>query len=107
MKALVPVIGLLLPAVVLAQNCDTQGVDAATYRRVLHERFSALYSPKPGNVPGTFASLDIKDAEATFATSAVFESGTVLDVKARGAIAEGILPFLDNQDVNGKLGVDL
>lgn len=98
---------LLIATAAQAQNCDTQGLDAMTYRRVLHERFAALYSPRPGGVPGTFASLDIKDAEATFANAAVFESGAVLGVKAHGGIAEGILPFLDNQVVNGKLGIDV
>jgi hypothetical protein len=99
---------MVAPFPASAQTCDTAGLDAPTYRRVLHERFAALYSPKPGNnVPGTFAALDIKDAEATFANASVFASGAVLDVKARGAVAEGTLPFLSNQKVNGKLGLDI
>jgi hypothetical protein len=106
-RVLLAGVALFWPIAGRAQNCDTQGLDAMTYRRVLHERFAALYSPRPGGVPGTFASLDIKDAEATFANAAVFESGAVLGVKARGGIAEGILPFLDNQAVNAKLGIDV
>jgi hypothetical protein len=90
-----------------AQNCDRVGISAATYRRILYERFAALYNPKPGGVPGTFASLDIKDAEATFSNTAVFDSGAVLNVKASGGVAEGILPILNNHVLNSKLGLDV
>lgn len=94
------------PQSLVAQDCR-RGLDAQTFKRVLHERFSALLNPSSNGVPGSYAALDIKDSEATFASTTVLESGLAITVKAHGGIADGILSAINDRSVNPKFGADV
>jgi hypothetical protein len=107
-RAVLAAVGLVAGAQgAIAQNCTVTGLDRETFERVIHERFSALLGPSSSGVPGSYASLDIKDAEATFASTIVPKTGPLIGIKAHGGTADGILSAISNQSVSPKFGADV
>jgi hypothetical protein len=90
-----------------ADECDTLGIPNAMLKRLLNQQLASLLSPQSSAIVGNFAAIDIKEAEASFAGTTVFESGTLLGIKLRGGAAEGLLPIIQDQATNAKLGVDV
>ncbi|MES2522651.1 MAG: hypothetical protein V4617_08145 [Gemmatimonadota bacterium] len=58
-------------------------------------------------MPGSYAALDLKEADVTFAATSAIKPGAVVGVKASGGVADGILAAISNQDVGGKFGVSV
>lgn len=87
-----------------AQQCSSEGLDPATFRRVIRESFAGLLGSSSEGLPGSYASLDIKDAAATLASTTVADRGIVVGAKASGSVSDGILTALSNQVVSPKFG---
>jgi hypothetical protein len=86
-----------------AQKCDG-GLSERLYTRLLERHFSSLMSSQSGTVLGNFASVDLKEAEAAFAGTSVLRGGAVLATKVSGGAADGLLPILQGNEFNSKLG---
>lgn len=90
-----------------AQLCASSGIDEQMFKRIIRERFSSLLAPTSKGVPGSFAALDIKESDVTFAGSTLLRSGVAIVAKAHGGITEGFLNAISNQSVSSKFGAEL
>ncbi len=100
---LVSIVSVQLPA----QDCGTTGLTQVDFRRVAVDRFSALLGPASAGVPGNFASLDVKDAQASFAATAVSRQAFLGVLKASGGLADGLVAAVSNRAVNASFGAHL
>jgi hypothetical protein len=91
----------------LAQDCNTAGLEKPLVKKFINQQFGNLISPQSNNIIGNFASLDLKDAEASFAGNIVSKKGSILGIKVRGAVTDGLLPVFSNNRLNSNLGLEV
>lgn len=92
---------------VIAQDYKTKGLEKPLVKKFINQQFGNLINPQSNNNIGNFASLDLKDAEVNFAGNIIFNKGSILGIKAKGAVTDGFLPVFSNDKLNTKLGIDI
>lgn len=90
-----------------AGECDTCGLERTLVKRIVNEQFGNLISPHSNNNIGNFASLDLKEGEVSFLGSFIFNNGSILGFKFKGAVTDGFFPVFSNSKLNSKLGMDV
>ena len=90
-----------------AQDCKTKGVEKPLVKKFINQQFGNLINPQSNNNIGSFASLDLKEAEVNFGGNIIFKNGSILGIKAKGAVTDGFLPVFSNDKLNSKLGIDI
>jgi hypothetical protein len=90
-----------------AQDCNTTGLEKPLVKKFINQQFGNLISPQSNNIIGNFASLDLKDAEASFAGNIVFNRGSILGIKAKGAVTDGLLPIFSNNRLISHFGLEI
>lgn len=95
------------PVIGTAPRCTVEGLDIDTFRSLLQQRFSALLGPDSEGVPGSFAAVEIKDAQATIANTSVFESGAAVTLAAHGGVQDGVVSILNDETPSPQFGADL
>lgn len=90
-----------------AQDCKTKGLDKPLVKKFINQQFGNLINPQSNNNIGNFASLDLKEAEVNFGGNLIFNNGSILGIKAKGAVSDGFLPVFSNDKLNTKLGLDI
>lgn len=103
---------MLAPTLAVSQpklpSCDDkQGLDANTFAMLLNQRFSALVSPKTEGVPGTYLSVDLKEADAAVGTTFINASGNALTLSAHGGLSDGVLGIAQDSTLGAKFGASL
>jgi hypothetical protein len=83
------------------------GLDQTTFMRVTRERFSTLVGAIPGAVPGSYAGINVKDADLTFASTVNTNRGVLVAIAASGGSSGGILPIIRNQEVQGSFKAEV
>jgi hypothetical protein len=108
MKKLFLLIGLV-PSILFAQQADTTiqiGLKPKIFAKVLNQQFSGLVTGQSKNTLGNFASLDLKDAEVSFAGNTIFSNGSVFGIKATGSVTDGLFDLFSNSKLNTKIGME-
>jgi hypothetical protein len=90
-----------------AQDCKTKGLEKPLVKKFINQQFGNLINPQSNNNIGNFASLDLKEAEVNFGGNIIFNNGSILGIKAKGAVSDGFLPVFSNDKLNTKLGLDI
>lgn len=90
-----------------AQDCKTKGLEKPLVKKFINQQFGNLINPQSNNNIGNFASLDLKEAEVNFGGNVIFKNGSILGIKAKGAVTDGFLPVFSNDKLNSKLGLDI
>lgn len=90
-----------------AQDCKTNGLERPLVKKFINQQFGNLINPQSNNNIGNFASLDLKEAEVNFGGNIFFNNGSILGIKAKGAVSDGFLPVFSNDKLNTKLGIDI
>lgn len=90
-----------------AQDCKTKGLEKPLVKKFINQQFGNLINPQSNNNIGNFASLDLKEAEVNFGGNIIFKNGSILGIKAKGAVTDGFLPVFSNDKLNTKLGLDI
>lgn len=90
-----------------AQDCNTKGLEKPLVKKFINQQFGNLINPQSNNNIGNFASLDLKEAEVNFGGNIIFNNGSILGIKVKGAVTDGFLPVFSNDKLNTKLGLDI
>lgn len=90
-----------------AQDCKTKGLEKPLVKKFINQQFGNLINPQSNNNIGNFASLDLKEAEVNFGGNIIFNNGSILGIKAKGAVTDGFLPVFSNDKLNTKIGLDI
>lgn len=109
MKRLITILTIVCIATIqlFAQDCKTKGLEKPLIKKFIHQQFGNLINPQSNNNIGSFASLDFKEAEVNFGGNIIFKNGSILGIKAKGAVTDGFLPVFSNDKLNSKLGLDI
>src|SRR4051812_30231250 len=104
--------GLLLLSIQLAITSYAQetatrniGLSPMLYKKVLNQQFTNLITGQSKNSIGNFGALDLKEAEVSFAGNAIFNNGSVLGLKASGAVSDGLLSLFENNTFNNQVSL--
>ncbi len=89
------------------KKSDPERLEKPLVKKFINQQFGNLINPQSNNIIGNFASLDLKEAEVNFAGNIIFNNGSILGIKARGAVTDGFLSVFNNNKLNTKLGIDL
>lgn len=89
------------------KKTDTERLEKPLVKKFINQQFGNLINPQSNNIIGNFASLDLKEAEVNFAGNIIFNNGSILGIKARGAVSDGFLSVFNNNKLNTKLGIDI
>ena len=104
--ALIPILIACLGNI-YAQDSIRYGLSDDLVKKLINTHFGNLINPQSNNIIGNFASIDINEAKVNFAGNIVFNNGSVLGVKARGEIIDGLLPVFSNSKLNSGFGMDV
>jgi hypothetical protein len=96
-----PVLGVAQP---LPPSCNSNGLDGATFGALLNRRFSSLISSETEGVPGTYLTVDVKEAAATVGTTFIAASGHAVTVSAHGGVGDGAVAIFKDATLAGKFG---
>lgn len=109
MKRLIIILTITIVSVsqLSAQDCKTIGLEKSLVKKFINEQFGNLINPQSNNNIGNFASFDLKEAEVDFAGNLIFNNGSILGIKATGAVTDGFLPIFSNDKLNSKLGINI
>lgn len=91
----------------LAQTCDSIGFEKPLVKKLINRQFGNLINPQSNNNIGNFASIDIANSEVNLAGNIIFTNGSILGIKAKGAIIDGFFSIFSNDKLNTKLGIDM
>jgi hypothetical protein len=103
----------MLPLIVLAnvhsysQNCGAVGFTKDITKKLVNKEFGNLISGNSKTNIGNFASIDIKEAEVKFNGNVIFNNGSILGIKAKGAVTDGFLPIFSDSELNTNFGIDV
>ena len=104
---IVPVLIILFSSQLLSQDSITQGLEKPFVKKLINQQFGNLITPQSNNNIGNFASIDLKEAEVNFAGNMVFKNGSILGIKAKGGVSDGLLPIFSNTKLNTNFGIDV
>jgi len=93
----------------LAQQTDTTvqiGLKPKVFAKILNQQFSGLVTGQSKNAIGNFASLDVKDAELSFAGNSILKNGSVFGIKATGGVTDGLFEIFSASKLNTQVGMD-
>jgi hypothetical protein len=109
MKKLVIILTIanIFASQLFAQDCKTEGLEKPLVKKFINQQFGNLINPQSNNNIGNFASLDLKEAEVNFGGNIIFNNGSILGIKVKGAVTDGFLPVFSNDKLNTKLGLDI
>ncbi|PSL02226.1 hypothetical protein CLV48_1108 [Cecembia rubra] len=98
---------LLLVQFSFGQDSTQVGLERTQVKRLINQKFANLVNPQSNTIIGNFASIDLKEAEVNFAGNILFKNGSILGLKAKGGVLDGLLPIFSNSELNSKFGLDL
>lgn len=87
------IILLLTTKAVYSQDCNNIGFEKQLVKKIVNQQFGNLISQDSKTNIGNFASLDLKKAEVNFNGNVFFNNGSVLGIKAKGAVTTGYFLF--------------
>lgn len=106
-KLIILIIAGVSASQLFAQDCETKGIEKPLMKKFINQQFGNLISPQSSSSIGNFASLDLKEAEVNFGGNIFFNNGSILGIKAKGAVTDGLMSIFDNDKLNSKLGIDV
>jgi len=90
-----------------AKKGEIKRLEKPLVKKFINQQFGDLINPQSSNNIGNFASLDLKEAEVNFAGNVIFNNGSILGIKASGAVSDGFLSVFNSNKLNTKLGLDI
>jgi hypothetical protein len=99
-------LAIILNDVFSQDSQESIGLTPKVFKKVLNQQFSNLITGQSQNSIGNFASLDLKESEVSFAGNSIFKDGSLLSVKASGAITDGFYSIFSNSKLNSKVSLD-
>ncbi|MBF4487716.1 hypothetical protein [Flavobacterium sp. CSZ] len=100
------IVMLLINLQSYSQDCSVAGFEKQVVKKLVNKEFGNLISGNSKTNIGNYASLDLKDAEVSFNGNIIFNNGSILGIKAKGALTDGFLPVFENNELNTNFGVD-
>ena len=73
-----------------------QRVNQRLLKNMIAREFSAIITGQSSNTIGSFASLDLADAEVDFNGNLYIGDRIIVAAKAGGSVAEGLLPIFSS-----------
>lgn len=77
------------------------------FKKILNQQFSSLVSGQSKNSLGSFADVNIADAQVTFAGSVITKNGSVFSVAGSGGVSDGFFAIFDNSRLNTNIALDV
>lgn len=106
LKQVILILTLLINLQLYAQDCGPDGFERDVVKKLVNREFGNLISSNSKTNIGNYAALDLKEAEVNFNGNIVFKNGSILGIKAKGAVTDGFLPVFENNELNTNFGLD-
>ena len=85
-----------------AKKGEIKRLEKPLVKKFINQQFGDLINPQSSNNIGNFASLDLKEAEVNFAGNVIFNNGSILGIKASGAVSDGFLSVFNSNKLNAE-----
>jgi hypothetical protein len=83
------------------------GLKPEVFKKVLNRQFTNLITGQSKNSIGNYASLDLKETEVSFSGNTIFNGGSVLGIKASGAVTDGLFSIFNNSKLNTQVALEV
>ncbi|MES2328715.1 MAG: hypothetical protein V4539_03865 [Bacteroidota bacterium] len=86
---------------------DSARLSDKVFKKTINQQFSNLVTGQSKTSIGNFASIDLREAEVSFAGSRIFDSGRVMTIKTSGAVSDGLYSIFSNSKLNTQVSLDI
>jgi hypothetical protein len=87
--------------------CSRAGLSDPAIKALRYREFASVISPQLANTVGSFAAVNLKDAEASLGVAKRLAQSGVVGAKVSGAAAEGLLSVLSGDRFSPTVTVDV